>query len=72
VLLAGGPDDRLTLLRNGPETFDEWLEEIGRAEKWIHLKLFQFEGDRIGRRFAEVITQKAWEGASGRGDPAPQ
>ena len=29
--------NRLTLLRNGPETFDEWLEEIGRAEKWIHL-----------------------------------
>ncbi len=33
--------NRLTLLRNGPETFDEWLEEIGRAEKWIHLEFFQ-------------------------------
>jgi cardiolipin synthase A/B len=54
--------NRLTLLRNGPETFDEWLEEIGRAEKWIHVELFQFEGDRIGRRFAEAITQKALEG----------
>jgi len=54
--------NRLTLLKNGPETFDEWLEEIGRAEKWIHLELFQFEGDRIGRRFAEAIAQKAREG----------
>ena len=54
--------NQLTLLRNGPETFDEWLEEIGRAERWIHLELFQFEGDRTGRRFAEAITQKAREG----------
>jgi cardiolipin synthase A/B len=54
--------NRLTLLRNGPETFDVWLEEIGRAEKWIHLEYFQFEGGRIGRRFAEVLTQKASEG----------
>ncbi len=35
------PGKRLTLLENGPETFDEWLEEIGRAEKWIHLEFFQ-------------------------------
>jgi cardiolipin synthase len=56
------PGNRLTLLRNGPETFDEWLEKIGRAEKWIHLELFQFEGDRTGHRFAEAITQKAREG----------
>jgi cardiolipin synthase len=54
--------NRLTLLRNGPETFEEWHEEIGRAEKWIHLELFQFEDDRVGRRFAEVLTQKVREG----------
>jgi cardiolipin synthase A/B len=54
--------NRLTLLRNGPEAFDEWLEELGRAEKWVHLELFQFGGDRTGRRFAEAITQKAREG----------
>ena len=39
-----------------------WLEEIGRAEKWVHLEFFQFEGDRTGRRFAEAIMQKAREG----------
>jgi cardiolipin synthase A/B len=56
------PDNRLTLLRNGPETFEEWLQEIGRAEKWVHLEFFQFEDDRTGHRFAEVLTQKAREG----------
>ena len=54
--------NRLTLLKNGPETFEEWLEEIGRAEKWVHLELFQFEGGTIGRRFAEAFAQKAREG----------
>jgi cardiolipin synthase len=56
------PGNRLTLLRNGPEAFEEWLDEIGRAEKWVHLEFFQFEGDRTGRRFAEAIMQKAREG----------
>jgi cardiolipin synthase len=54
--------NRLTLLRNGPKTFDEWLQEIGRAERWIHLELFQFEDDRTGHRFAEALAQKAGEG----------
>ena len=54
--------NRLALLENGPQTFEEWLEEIGRAEKWIHLELFQFEGGRIGGRFAEALAQKAREG----------
>jgi phosphatidylserine/phosphatidylglycerophosphate/cardiolipin synthase-like enzyme len=56
------PGNQLTLLENGPETFDEWLEEIGRAEKWIYLEFFQFEDGRIGRRFAEARTEKAREG----------
>ena len=25
--------NRLTLLKNGPQTYDEWLEEIGRAKR---------------------------------------
>jgi cardiolipin synthase A/B len=54
--------NRLTLLENGPETFDEWLEEIGRAEKWVHLEFFQFEDGRTGRRFAEALARKARAG----------
>jgi cardiolipin synthase len=54
--------NRLTLLENGPETFDEWLEEIGHAEKWVHLEFFQFEDGRSGRRFAEALARKARAG----------
>ncbi len=52
--------NRLTLLRNGPETFDEWLEEIGRAVKWIHVELFQFEGDWIGPASPRRSRRRRW------------
>ena len=35
---------------------------LGRAEKWIHPELFQFEGGRIGRRFADALAHKARAG----------
>ncbi len=34
--------NRLSLLRNGPNTFDDWLEAISRAEHWIHLVTTSF------------------------------
>ncbi|AHY46244.1 Phosphatidylserine/phosphatidylglycerophosphate/cardiolipin synthase-related enzyme [Rubrobacter radiotolerans] len=54
--------NRLTLLRNGPETLDEWLERIEAAERWVHLELFQFEGTGVGERFGEALSRKAREG----------
>ena len=53
--------NRLTLLKNGPQTYDEWLEEIGRGERWIHLENYIFKDDRVGRRFAEALKEKARE-----------
>ncbi len=54
--------NRLTLLRNGPRTYDEWLEEIGRAGRWIHLENYIFKADGVGRRFAGALKEKAREG----------
>ena len=54
--------NRLELLKNGPETYDEWLEEIGRAERWVHLENYIFKADGVGRRFAEALKAKAGEG----------
>ena len=54
--------NRLSLLKNGPQTYDEWLEEIGRAEKWVHLENYIFKADHVGRRFAEALKEKAREG----------
>jgi cardiolipin synthase A/B len=54
--------NRLTLLKNGPETYDEWLAAIGRAERWVHLDNYIFRADGIGHRFADTLSKKAREG----------
>src|ERR671933_1221572 len=54
--------NRLSLLKNGPQTYDEWLEEIGRGERWVHLENYLFKADHVGRRFAEALKEKARKG----------
>ena len=54
--------NRLTLLKNGPDTYDEWLAAIGRAERWVHLDNYIFRADEIGHRFADALSEKAREG----------
>src|ERR671921_959230 len=52
----------LALLENGPDTYDDWLAAIARAERWIHLDNYIFQDDEIGDRFAESLSAKAAEG----------
>jgi cardiolipin synthase len=54
--------NRLALLKNGPDTYDDWLAAIARAERWIHLDNYIFENDEIGQRFSEALSAKAAEG----------
>jgi cardiolipin synthase A/B len=54
--------NRLALLENGPNTYDEWLAAIGRARRWVHLENYIFQNDNTGKRFAEALTEKATEG----------
>jgi cardiolipin synthase len=56
----------LTLLRNGPATFDDWLDAIGRAERWVHLENYIFKSDGIGRRFAAALAERAAAGVTVR------
>ncbi|CAN5257114.1 phospholipase D-like domain-containing protein [soil metagenome] len=58
--------NQLTLLRNGPDTFDEWLAEIGRAERWVHLENYFFLADEFGRWFAEALCERAAAGVKVR------
>ena len=50
------------LLKNGPDTYDDWLTAIGRLERWIHLDNYIIANDEIGTRFAEALSAKAKEG----------
>ena len=54
--------NRLALLKNGPDTYDDWLAAIARAERWIHLDNYIFANDEIGNRFAGALSAKAKEG----------
>src|ERR671917_850444 len=54
--------NRVTLLKNGPYTYDDWIAEIARAERWVHLENYIFRADEVGYRFAEALCEKAAEG----------
>src|ERR687889_719528 len=54
--------NQVALLRNGPDTYDDWLAAIAGAERWIHLDNYIFASDEIGNRFAEALSSKAKEG----------
>lgn len=52
----------LKLLLDGKETFQEMLEEIRKAEKYILLQMYIFRTDKIGKVFAKALREKAEEG----------
>jgi cardiolipin synthase A/B len=54
--------NRLVLLENGPNTYNDWLAAIGRARRWVHLENYIFQDDGTGKRFAEALTARAAEG----------
>ena len=58
--------NRLALLQNGPDTYDDWIAAIGRAKRWVHLDNYIFQDDAVGRRFADALKQKAAEGVTVR------
>lgn len=59
--------NKLTLLRNGPETFDDWLDAIAKAQRWVHLENYIFKpNDKIGKRFTEALIERAHAGVAVR------
>ena len=52
----------LTLLRDGPATYEEWLTRIRDAQRWVHLENYIFRADEVGRRFSEALREKAAQG----------
>src|SRR5688500_15871952 len=54
--------NQLVLLKNGPDTYEDWLAAIARAQRWIHLDNYIFANDEIGNRFADALCAKAAAG----------
>ncbi len=58
-LLAG---NRMTLLNDGPETFDAMLAAIDQAQNHVNFESFIFGDGEVGQRFAATLTRKAAAG----------
>jgi len=58
--------NRLSLLRNGRETYLEWLMEIHAARRWIHLENYILLDDDVGYLFAEGLREAAGRGVAVR------
>src|SRR3954463_16185022 len=50
------------LLRDGAETYADWLAAIGPARRWVHLENYIFKADGIGRQFADALRERAQAG----------
>jgi cardiolipin synthase A/B len=58
--------NRIALLKNGPDTYDDWLQAIAGAQRWIHLDNYIIANDQIGNKFARALSAKAREGVQVR------
>ena len=48
--------NRLELLRNGPDTYEDWLAAISGAERWVHLERgLPQQFDAMVRQIAVVV-----------------
>jgi cardiolipin synthase len=52
----------LTLLRDGPATYEDWLDAIRSAQRWVHIENYIFKSDSIGQRFAAALAERAAAG----------
>jgi cardiolipin synthase len=58
-LVAG---NKVTVLIDGPATYDAMFKAIQNAKDHINLETYIFEDDEVGRRFADLLLQKQSEG----------
>jgi len=63
--VAGGPlttGNKVTLLQDGPATYQSMFAAITNAKDHINLETYIFENDDIGHRFAELLIEKQSQG----------
>jgi cardiolipin synthase A/B len=54
--------NQLTLLQNGPATYQAMFDAIRAARDHINLETYIFEDDEIGREFADLLLERQAEG----------
>ena len=59
VLIRG---NRARILPDSADALEAWIEAISHAQDWIHLENYIIRDDRTGRRFRELLADKARSG----------
>lgn len=62
---AGAPltsGNHVRLLRDAAENYPAWEAAIGAARRTVHVEMYIFHRDPVGRRFADLLAKKAREG----------
>lgn len=54
--------NKLTLLQNGPATYESMFEAIRAAQDHVNLETFIFEDDEAGRQFSELLLERSAAG----------
>jgi cardiolipin synthase len=60
-VISGSPlvtRNKVTLLIDGPATYDAMFKAIRSARDHINFETYIFEDDELGRRFADLLLQK--------------
>ncbi|HXH32716.1 MAG TPA: cardiolipin synthase [Bacteriovoracaceae bacterium] len=56
--------NKVSLLLNGTQTFEQMLEAIDSAEKYVLLQTYIFRTDQIGKKFVQALIRRAQQGVS--------
>ena len=62
--LVGGNATRV--LRDATENYPAWEDAIGSARHSVHVEMYIFHRDPVGRRFVQLLTDKARQGITVR------
>lgn len=57
-------DSQVTLLIDGPKTYDAMLRAISEARETVFLETYIFADDEIGQRFADALIERSAAGVS--------
>jgi len=63
--VAGTPlvvGNKVTLLQDGPATYQAMFDAISGAQDSIHMESYIFEDDEVGRKFADALVAKRAQG----------
>ncbi len=62
AMAAASDGNAVSLLRDGPETFDAMIAAIDAAEQYVSLESYLMVSDKTGARFGEALTKAAQRG----------